>query len=152
MVHLETLNRLKGIYNSQLKELVKEHPGEYVLIEDNDKISFFSDEADLNSATEKYRSLLGPTLLVTKIPTHLIPEGEPQIFQTSKYIKNCPYSQKTILPLGPVTITGNNMGEYTKCSECGLSVFRKPSPETIKRIREDMKKPIGASLSLENKF
>jgi hypothetical protein len=72
MVHLPTLNAMRKHYESNLEQMVKEHPGEYVLYEgrpENVRATYYSSKKEMEDATNKYKDNYGATFLVEKIPS-----------------------------------------------------------------------------------
>ena len=73
MVHLSTLQEMRLYRDEHLKEWVREHPGEFVLIEQTDirvgfKVSFYESTRGLVNATRKYEGSYGPTFVSQRIP------------------------------------------------------------------------------------
>lgn len=74
MVSLEVWKKLRKHYESNLEKYVKEHPEEYVLLEDgsNIKESFYKAETELEEyISDKYGNNIGYTVFSEKIPKEL---------------------------------------------------------------------------------
>ncbi|MEK6952364.1 MAG: hypothetical protein AABX29_05085 [Nanoarchaeota archaeon] len=80
MVHLKTLDRMREYLSQNLEQYVREHPGEFILIEGCPfnplTITFYKTQEELNAATRKYEGLYGPTFLVKQIPTKIETQEE----------------------------------------------------------------------------
>lgn len=75
MVHLETLERMRKHFGENLEEYVRNHSGQFVLIEgcslNQLTVTFYRTQEELRVATKKYEGLYGPTFLVEQIPTQI---------------------------------------------------------------------------------
>lgn len=71
MVDIGTLGRMNCYLAENLKRYLQEHPGEFVLITQDEKgkltETFYETKRRLDQATEKYRNLIGPTILTQRI-------------------------------------------------------------------------------------
>ncbi|MBL7100434.1 MAG: hypothetical protein ISS23_00600 [Nanoarchaeota archaeon] len=75
MVSIEVFKKLKKHYENNLAKYVKEHPEEYILLEDESKIkeSFYKTEIELKEyISDKYGDNLGYTVFSEKIPKDVI--------------------------------------------------------------------------------
>ncbi len=97
--------------------------------------------------------MIGPTFLWKQIPskTHRFNENNKTLEFLDDYVKICPNDRETeLLRDGCVSIIWNESKtiyrEKAYCPDCGYQVYRRPSNETIRKVEEDMRRPIGASL------
>ena len=71
MVHLPTLNGMRKHYKDHVREYIRAHGGEYILIESGKnfdfEISFFRTRSGLDRAIKKYGGFYGPTILTERI-------------------------------------------------------------------------------------
>ena len=81
----------------------------------------------------------------------------PPIYFYNRYVETCPFDSETILPEGTISVEWSKKEgrykylEHTRCPVCYTPVFRRPSPERIKQVEEDMKRKLGTTpTSLES--
>jgi DNA-directed RNA polymerase subunit RPC12/RpoP len=149
MVNLPLLEEMRKEFESDLKEYIKEHPGELVLFEEGEsgKIykTFYKTKKELENAIEKYKGIFGATRLIEKIPikTHRFNKNNKTLEFLSDYVGVCPNDKETkLLAESDVKITHNNekkeYSELAYCPDCGYKVFRRPCQETIKKIESEL--------------
>ncbi len=72
MVNLRNINEMTEYWDSHLKEWVRDHKGEYVLIERGKgvelKHTIFGRKRDYERAREPYRDVIGPGVVGGRIP------------------------------------------------------------------------------------
>lgn len=147
-------------YQKHFQEYFKEHPGEYVLIEqDNNfnlKVSFFKKEGELEKAISKYAGLIGPTIFTERIPpsnTHRFNKNNHTFYFTDKHIKYCPNDIKREMPLpeshADSASSDKKIKEHLYCKDCGCFIKRKPSKKAIAKWKKEMENMLIGSNSSE---
>lgn len=148
MVYLPLLEEMRELYRNNLQTYVREHPGEFLLLEsgrDGIEVSFYKTQNDFDKATKKYEGSIGSTFFAEQIPvkTHRFKKGKETLQFIDDYITCCPNDGLTELVVEGGVVK-NSCGEaYTyqeiaNCPDCGYQVFRKPSDETIRKFEENM--------------
>ena len=154
MVHAPTLEAMQKELRDNLQQYVKEHSGEFVLLEGGPLgiiTTFYKTKGELEKATEKYKGLFGLTFLSRQIPvkTHRFNKNNKTLEFLDDYLEVCPNDEETkLLSVGVTTTFENGKRKYREiayCPDCGCQVSRKPSQETIRKVEENMKKPFIAS-------
>lgn len=150
MVHVPTLNIMRRRFDENLQQYVKEHPGEFVLIEGDafdPKVTFYKTEEELSKSTEKYKGKFGPTFFSSYVPvkTHRFNEGNKTLeYRMEEHVELCPNDGETKLVLSDFCKSSSKSDfryeETAICPDCGYRVFRKPSEKRIKRFEENLKK------------
>ncbi len=149
MVHLETYRTLKDFFNKNLKDYIREHSGEYVIIGSDFKETFYKNKEELNKSLKKEIMVIGTTSFCEKIPInmHRFNKNTKSLEFLDCFIELCPNDNETIL-IGERIITRQNINETERyeeiatCHDCGYKVFRKPSEEDIKRFKKSMEEQI----------
>lgn len=69
MTNYQLAAKLGEHYHNNLERYVKEHPGEYILIEEYGSETFYKDKSELDRAIDKkYGKVYGSTFFGTQIP------------------------------------------------------------------------------------
>jgi hypothetical protein len=155
MVNLPALQAQRQHYDSNLQQYVKEHPGEWVLIEGGTsselKVSFFKTRAEYLRTVDKYKGMYGPTYHAEQIPvrTHRFNKDNRTLeFRTDEHVKVCPNDKLTKLVTdGAILSVPDDKGsrkyvEWAICLDCGYKVERKPTAEVIGRVKKRQDKMV----------
>lgn len=79
MVHINTLKRMQNLFDRNIEQYVRDHPGEYVFMEEKGpkvSVTFYSKQPELERELVKYKKRpdgTAPTCLLEKLPETILP-------------------------------------------------------------------------------
>jgi hypothetical protein len=152
MVNTGIHNLMQAHIRNNWQEDVKNHPEEYVLLENiNNQIqeTFYPSKSELEKTVLKYKGMFGPTFIAQHISSQshkYNPENLNTFFSTDKHLEICPNDNKTKLTGSGAIIynstatPGTEYTEEARCPDCNCIVFRRPTEKAIaksqKRLNE----------------
>jgi hypothetical protein len=152
MVHWPTIEAMQEKFDQNLEQYIKEHPNEFVLFEGeprNLKTTFYKTREEVDQVIKNKGPFHGSSYLVKEIPskTHRFNRGNKTKESVDKFVKFCANDGETVLLSQGVNIDWNDgnpiYSERAMCPDCGYTVTRRPTEESISRLSEQFNRVVS---------